>query len=466
MRRADRLWKELDGPGLPPCADRRAVKSRVDAVLDADPVERRNHMKRKISYALAVAALAAALTGSALAVGNNLDVISAFFGGDPAPVEDYVDSIPRSVSDGNYTFSVDSAVSAGNQAFLVVTVKALNEQTRDFLFSDEFNGIDTFSIWPVRDKTDPAGKPPASMMSAGFTPIEAGSGQDSISYKVNVSYIDGARALEARLGWMEEGTVIEIPLEQAPCVTVEMGGSGMGVHTNPLSEASSFTIDRVTLSPLTCVIETSGQTSANARLDEPRLLFKMTDGSVRTQAQMMTPIDAAVKGFDGDEASCYIHSYRFQQVQDLDKLAAVIAFDVEYPLDGGKPRAAAHDAALDPFTVTHMDRLTEKSGYSIPVRELTEKLGGECVWDARSGDVTCTYRGVSIVLHAGEQTALVDGAAVEMYYAPGVLDGRLCSDCSVFADAWGIETELMSATVYHESSGEYDIEWGDWLIVP
>lgn len=465
MRRADRLWKELGGPGMPPRADVRTVKSRVDAVLDADPVERRNHMKRKISYVLAVAALAAALTGSALAVGNNLDAISAFFGGDPAPVEDYVDSTPRSVSDANYTFSVDSAVPAGDQAFLIVTVKALNEQTRDFLFSDEFSGIDTFSIWPVRDETHPSGTSP---VAGGYslTPIEAGGGQDSISYKVNISHIDGARALKVRLGWMEKGKVIEVPLEQAPAVTVEMGGSGMGVHTNPLSEASGFTIDRVTLTPLTCVVETSGQTSANGRLDEPRLLFKMADGSVRTQAQMMTKTDAMVKGFDGDEASCYIHSYRFQDVQDLDKLAAVIAFDVEYPLDGSQPRAVAHDAALDPITVTRMDRLTEKSGYSLPVREMVEKLGGTCEWDAKSGDVTCAWRGVSIVLHAGEQTALVDGAAVEMHYAPGVLDGKLCSDYSVFADAWGIETEVMSATVYNENSGEYDIEWGDWLIVP
>ncbi len=463
MKRTDRLWKELGGPGAPPSADARAVKHRVDAALDADPIERRNHMKRKLTYALAAAALAAALTGSALAVGAHLDAISAFFGGDPAPVADYLDDTPRTVSDKNYTFTVDSSVSAGDETYLVVTVKALNEETREFLFSDDFSDMDTFSLRVIQDEADTVPKgPSAGSLSVG--PMDP-AGEDSRSFRLNVEPTGGAKALRVRLGWMEEGKAIEVPLNHATALTVEIGGSGVGIRDYETPEAGTITIDRVTLSPLTCEVETTGASHARGEATDPRILFRMSDGSVRTQSQMMNCTSGSDDGQGG-----YIYSYRFHEVQDLDRIAAIIAFDVEYPLDGSKPHAVEHDAALDPVTVTRGERV-EGHGYTITVRELTEKLGGKCVWNAESGETTCTYRGVSIVLRAGEKTAMVDGQPVEMRFAPVVMGGRLCGDYGVFFDSWGVDGFVQRTRVgSHEDTNGYvtydDIVYHDWYIIP
>lgn len=84
----------------------------------------------------------------------------------------------------------------------------------------------------------------------------------------------------------------------------------------------------------------------------------------------------------------------------------------------------------------------EGSGFSVPVQELTERLGGTFSQDAAKVETACTYRGVTIVLQAGNETALVDGEAVGMFHAPAMQDGVLAAGPQVFRDAWGIDIHI------------------------
>ena len=108
MARLNELWRETGGPGLPPCPDSGRVKARVNAALDAGPAERKITMK-KWRMVLAAAAALAAITGTAFAAAAHWDMLAAWFQGDTAPGQAYVDSQPRSVSDENYTLTVESS---------------------------------------------------------------------------------------------------------------------------------------------------------------------------------------------------------------------------------------------------------------------------------------------------------------------------------------------------------------------
>ena len=111
MARLDKLWRSVDGPGTPPRLDSRRVKARINAALDADQAERKIYMKQKLRTALIAAAAVAALTGTAFAAGTGWHDLSAWFQGDSAPVQAYVDDTVRSVSGKDYTLTVENSMS-------------------------------------------------------------------------------------------------------------------------------------------------------------------------------------------------------------------------------------------------------------------------------------------------------------------------------------------------------------------
>ena len=71
------------------------------------------------------------------------------------------------------------------------------------------------------------------------------------------------------------------------------------------------------------------------------------------------------------------------------------------------------------------------------------------------------------MLHAGTDTALVDGKPVEMLSAPAMQNGVLAADCGVFKDAWGIGGFVQRETIRNEKDyTDVTIIWGDWYIIP
>jgi len=230
-------------------------------------------------------------------------------------------------------------------------------------------------------------------------------------------------------------------------------------------EDGTLTINEVTLNPLTCSVNVSGGSWDIWVSTYPRIFFRMTDGSVRTQSQMMSQTDGGSDGSGGIDIN-----YEFKDVQDLNQIAGIIAFDVEYPLDGSKPFAVEHDPALDPIFIKPLAPLSINYGGSLPVRELMEKLGGTCEWDPKTGDVTCTYRGVSLVMRTGEKTFLVDGKPAQFTRAPGVVDGKFCLDDVIPAfDAWGLDGFIQRVPLEDQAppeGGPVPVEWHNWYIVP
>ena len=471
MARFNALWKSVGGPGTPPAVDRRAVRARVNAVLDADRKERRIYMRQKIRAAIAVAAIAAAITGSALAVTNNWDMVQLFFKGDTASAQEYVDSTARSASDENYTLTVESAMADETTVFLIVTFTANNEESREFLFSDDFYGIDTFNIHSAEqiraDSSTPKESIPyVSTVQLGEidTPDE-----NSRSFHLRVKVDQPVSALLVGSGYMDRENAVEVSVTPAPSVTVELGISGMGIPDYDTPVPGTLAVERVIFSPFTCRIECADVPLNDGYFTEPRIFFRMADGSVRTQSQMLksnsgSRVDEQYTDGDGISHGHYYFDYKFIEVQDLEDIVSIIAFDTEYPLDGSAPIQLEHDPALDPFTLPAFKTLTETSGFLIPVRALTEQLGGTCDWDPDTGDVTCVYRGVTVVLHPGNDTAEVNGQPVTMREPAAVQNGSLTANAQLFTDAWGLYAFVSRSITY--IGDDVEITWGDWYIVP
>lgn len=462
MARINKLWRTVDGPGVPPAVSKRRVKARVNAALDAGRQERKIYMRRKLCTAMAAVAILIAITGTAFAAFSNWSALSAWFTGDTSPAQQYLDSEARSVSDRNYTLTVESAVADESSAYMAVSITALSDEAKTFLNSKEFISMDTFAVRFLPDSIGLAELSRGEFDACfSFTTRELEStSENQRRFALSVDDLpDSVGSVYVRCGYMDKDMTVEVPITPAPSVAVKIGASGTGVlEMYPVSDpdAAPLTIKEITLSPFTCHVK-----AAYSNRDiRPRLLLRMADGSIRTQSQLM---DATGAHFNG-----YTHraeyNYRFNEVQDLVNIVSVIVFDKEYPLDGSKPALVEHDPALDPFQVKRMDPLAEGAGFSLPAQDLTEKLGGTWKWDAAKEEMTCVYRGVAIVLRPGSLTALVDGEPVELSEAPAMHGGVLAAPYQVFEENWGIKCCVLREEI--RKGDALENVWGDWYILP
>lgn len=450
MTRLDRLWRMVDGPGSPPQVDSRRVRARVNAALDGGYTEGKVFMKKRLCVILAAAA-ALAIMGTAFAAVVDWDALTAHFMGDVSPGLDYLDRQVRTASDENYTLTVESAAADRDTVYFVLTVTARSDAAKAFLASDDFNSIDTFDAWAAT-----SGGTKKMLSSMGYHELDAET-ENCRRFALDARFfkkLSASDTVTVRCGYMEKGSQVEVPVTPAPSVTVKIGASGTGVEDfnyRPAGSPDQLTIKDITLSPFTC------QMRVNRPMDvEPRIFLRMKDGSIRTQAQFL----------DDTLGDLGEYSKQCKEVLDLDSIYSVIVFDKEYPLDGSAPTPVEHDPALDPFTVTRMEPLSKGSGYSLPVRELTEKLGGTFRQNDAGDEAACTYRDTEIVLQAGSRTALVNGLPVELREAPALQDGVLAAPYEVFEDAWQIDACVQREHGARINEHEVELIWHDWYVIP
>lgn len=452
----NRLWDALTPlPGGCPMPEAKQIRRRVRAALDADPEERRLYMKQRMRFAVSLAAALALLGGSALAVAGNWNVLNAFFEGDTSAAQGLVDGQARSVSDGSFTLTVSSSASDGQTAYLLATVTGETPEAVETLKAEDFENMDTWNYDRIETETD---DPPAEsggdvmICSLGAGEEEQLRTENSRTWALDVGVTGQTTAIRLWLGVMGREWALEIPLNQAQSVTVDVHASGEGALTRANAPGNPLTVEQVTLSPFTCSFRVSWWKEA-----EPLIFFRMADGSLRTTGQMMHFTDGDRIG-ESEEGYLFDWNYEFHQVQDLEQIRGIILFGREYPLDRSESFDVTVDEKLYPFQIPLMDRLSEDGGYGVPVRALCEGLGGTCVWDNATKTAVCTYRDVTVTLTLGSGTALVNGEPVALENPPANQDGSLAVNCGVFLDAW----QIQMAAAAEEPGGEHVA----WVVTP
>ena len=420
---------------------------RVNAALDGLPSERRPQMRKKTRFAAVLIAATAALVGTTLAVTYHFDVLSAFFQGDTAPAQALVDREIRSVSDENYTLTVESSVADERSALLLVRVDALTEEAKTFLFSDDFNSMDTWSVHPV-DVPERLGET-SGVTGMSYKELGELRTDTSATWRFDVD-LNGATALRVRLGYMEEGAALEFNLTPAESVTVDIGATGPGAPTLYNAQGGDLTIASVTLSPLTCQVE-AAMADPDQEAD-PLLFFLMKDGTLLTSGQSLTSVSAHC--IQDKEWSFH---YRFQSVMDLSQVAAVVFDGMAYPVKGGEPYPVEVDPRLYPLRLPLMAPLVEGGGYSLPVKALCEGLGASYDWSEETQTAACTYRDTTIVLTVGSPSALVNGEPVDLGEPAALQDGALAAGWRL-APLWGLDTTA--------SFNEKQTDRICWVVIP
>ena len=407
-------------------------------------------MGQKFRFSIVLAAVLAVLAGAALAVAVHFDVLDAYFRGDTSAAEALVDREVRSISGKDYTLTVESSISDDSSALLLVRVDALTSEAMAFMASDDFNGMDTWSIYPLLPEENDGGD--ASMpgsWSVGYSEVGELRTESSTFWRFDVD-LAGATALRVRLGYMEEGAALEFNLTPAESVTVDIGAAGPVLPTLDNDRGGGLTVHAVTLSPLTCQVEAT--IASPDEETEPLLFFLMEDGTLITSGQSLTSVSALrIRG------ETWSFRYRFQSVMDLSQLSAVVFDGTAYPLDGGKPYAVEIDPKLSPFQIPLMDPITEDGGFALPVEDLCRALDASYELKEDTQTATCTYRDTTIVLTVGSSTVLVNGEPADLGEPVVLRDGTLAAGWRL-AEHWGLDV----TAAFDEAQTERTC----WVVIP
>ncbi|MEQ2455715.1 copper amine oxidase N-terminal domain-containing protein [Flavonifractor hominis] len=477
--RLQQLWDEtvpMEGPCPQP--DPAAVRRRVNAALNAIPSERSLYMRQKLRLAALVAAAAVLLAGSALAAASHWNVLDFYFQGGQSAAQDLVDDQPRSVCDEQYTLTVESSACDASAALLLVRVDARTDKAAAFMGTEDFNGIDLWSIHPVDPDYLSQDSAPAVGGSFSYSEVSALRTETSTTWRIRVD-LSGMTCsqLSVRMGYMEPGLSISVPLDPAQPVEVAVNASGQGLAWYETRAAGPVTLHTVSLTPLSLQMDVSW-TDQGLREEAPLppIQFRMADGTLRTAGQML---NAPTQGTTLLESSGDTAAYRgtwnltFRSVQDLSQIKALVVWGLEYPLDGSTPRPTEEESCDTlPFSLARVNPRPEGGGYLLPVRALCEGLGIDCDWDDASHTAVMTYRGITLELTWGSQTARLDGQPIELslpvlvqdstgqfHTAPDGASGTLCVEAfSELEDIW----QLWICLPYDSQAECYADSWTIW----
>lgn len=412
-------------------------------------------MKYKLRVFAVAAVVTALLAGSALAA-SNWNVLSAYFRGDTAPASPLLDETVHRVEDDNYILTVESSASDGNLALLLVQVEAKNPETADFLNSKEFVDMDTWSFRLLH--AEPGGDAALGVWSFSTGEVKERRTETTQVWRLSAELSGNSGEAQAcvRLGWMEEGLSITVPLSYVEPVTVDIGAEGPGMGSLKDINGGPVAVEQVTLSPFYMEIDYRCLDASDDA--EAPLFFLFKDGSLLTRSQL---VEIGISGYH-DGWGNHTQSFRLRSVLDVEALEAVIFNHMAYPLDGGEPYAYQVDESLQAFQLPLMEPLSEEMGYSLPVQALCEGLGASYVWDEAAQSAAMVYRDVEIVLTVGSTTALVDGQSMELHAVPALQGGTLLCEYFPF-EAWHID--MCAAYEEYTPRSEHNQRVA-WLICP
>ena len=121
----------------------------------------------------------------------------------------------------------------------------------------------------------------------------------------------------------------------------------------------------------------------------------------------------------------------------------------------------------------YQDTQGNPGSYVSSMEELCEKLGADYFWDPETKTATGVYRGVTLRLTAGSETAEIDGTPTPIqeytrsYQAIQNGDTIAVHPC-IFEAAWQIDLSQDYVRTIEHIDGQpvAETEWLDWIVIP
>ncbi len=313
------------------------ILNKVDEKLNAVPSERRIYMKQKFLKGIMIACAVTAAVGTTAMAMTDFDFLKYFFDGNTETLEEYVETPEKTVSDGNFSVSVDKIITSKYGAKLIVSVEAMTSEAKKIMDGEDFNLIrDTYvnytddaddhfiSGWSGSELDDYG----TENVSVWELSIEApDTNSDGEIIRLEFSFLEG------------ENNSIDVMLK-SDVETLE--------YTLP---GQTYGEAVIKISPMSVIIERGVPENQYIDLYDVPAYFIMDDGSVKTMNQLFNIVSSNLVREDGD-FDIYEYYADARKVIDPSKITGCILDGLEYDFkDTANFKKADMSGLLTPFEV-------------------------------------------------------------------------------------------------------------------
>ena len=350
-------------------------------------------IRKKGTAAMAVL-MAFTITASVCAAAMSNEFFGEVFSGDTSYLADFVKTERQSVSDENYTLTLEQYLVAEKQAVVIFSIEAQTDTA-----IAEFNAVDERGNSIFRDM-DTIGFGPVDYKKAYISSFSTGSvnkkfDTDKKKYFVlKCNSIDNNDKIDFYIctNKIKGSPKIVFPME-SNIETKTLKFDNIEVRYNPISIELSYPAAEKNVCDW-CGISTN------------YFYFRMKNGEIKTFNQLYS--------WSGSNIKTNMGHFRAwaKRIIKPDEIKSIIVNDTEYPADGvSNSEKIEIDSYLKPFII----KPYIKEHLWLPLREFCEKLGADIVWNESESTATVTYRGSTYVFTPGSTKIIIDGETVDYY---------------------------------------------------
>ena len=368
-----------------------------------------------------------------------------------------VQSIEKTVENGDYRMTLEQVLNDDNKAFVVFSVEPLHEEAAKAMEEADYFAFDyNITLSPPEDYDWQSG-----WGVSGQDMEEYNQGKKKY-YAWDVDFYNPEhKPLTLSLDKDHQISVpMESDLEQVrleigetvPVITytyqsaTEADGSTVD---ESVAQVEERTIEFINVSPLSVAVRFREET-----LDpHGYMYFELADGTYCGNAAL-APY--------GNSAAENTVIYSFSEIMDLSDIRAVVVDGMAYPLDGSQAYPADLPETMAPFRtepVVLEDVSPDDGVIFLPVQQVCQQLGAQYT-QLPDGSVTVEYRGQTYTIRLGKNDLRPSGRILLPIY--GVMQGDTFVASGVLLDLLGVDF-LMDGRKFGDDGV---VDWGDCLIIP
>lgn len=327
------------------------------------------------------------------------EFFNEIFDGDTAYLADFVKTEKQSVSDENYTLTLEQYLVAEKQAMVIFSIEA---HTKDAIA--EFNAVDergNSTFWDM----DTIGFGPVDYDQATTSGFVTGSLSKKFDTERKRYFVLSCDSIDNKE--MIDFYISTDKINGSPKITFPMKSN---IETKVLTLGDA----KIEYNPISIILNfpaTGVDDCGWCEQNGTYFYFRMKNGEIKTYNQLYSSSASDIIVDENGNDMPVLYAWA-KTIIKPDEIKSIIINDTEYPVDDvSNPVKTEVDSKLKPFKINAY----MKDHLWLPIREVCEQIGADLKWDEATDSAIVEYRGSTYVFTVGSTKVKINGEVIDFY---------------------------------------------------